>query len=136
MRLVVGLVVVLGLALRLAAAGSAQIGTEPPARILLQRIHAPQSIDEELARLTRDLELSAVQQREVRPLLQAHHDKIGAVLNKNPTATREDLGPQIHALSDETHRAIHALLTDHQCELEDAMVRREWADAEGPRRPR
>jgi ribosome recycling factor len=61
----------------------------------------------------------------VRPLLQAHHDNIQAVLDKNPNASRQELAPQIHAISDETHLKIHALLTDHQKELEKAMQQRE-----------
>ena len=32
---------------------------------------------------------------------------------------------QIHAISAETHRQIHGLLTDHQKELENAMQQRE-----------
>jgi predicted HTH transcriptional regulator len=52
----------------------------------------------------------------VRPLLEEHHDKIQALLDKNPKASRQELGPQIHTISDETHRKIHALLTDHQKE--------------------
>jgi periplasmic protein CpxP/Spy len=95
------------------------------ARQQLQHIHTPQSIDQELARLTKDLELTPEQQRQVRPLLQEHHDEIQALLDKNPTASRQKLGPQIHAISDETHRKIHALLTDHQKELEKAMQQRE-----------
>jgi predicted HTH transcriptional regulator len=98
---------------------------QPSARQQLQHIHAPQSIDQELARLTKDLELTPEQQQQVRPLLQEHHDKIQALLDKNPTASRQQLGPQIHAISDETHRKIHALLTDHQKELEKAMQQRE-----------
>jgi hypothetical protein len=54
-------------------------------------------------------------------LLEQHHDRIQALLDKNPTASREELGPQIHAISDETHREIHALLTDHQKGLERIM---------------
>jgi 6-phosphogluconate dehydrogenase (decarboxylating) len=38
---------------------------------------------------------------------------------------RVELAPQIHAISDETHRKIHSLLTDHQKELEKAMQQRE-----------
>jgi Spy/CpxP family protein refolding chaperone len=90
-----------------------------------QHMHAPQSIDQELAHLTKDLELTSEQQQQVRPLLQEHHDKIQALLDKNPKASRHKLGPQIHAISDETHREIHALLTDHQKELEKAMHPRE-----------
>jgi len=40
---------------------------------------------------------------------------------------------QIHAISDETHRKIHALLTDHQKELEKAMQQREHNGEENRR---
>jgi Spy/CpxP family protein refolding chaperone len=94
---------------------------QTPARQQLQQIHTPQSIDQELAHLTKDLELTAEQQQQVRPLLEQHHDRIQTLLDKNPAASREELGPQIHAISDETHREIHALLTDHQKGLEKTM---------------
>ena len=97
---------------------------QPSARQQLQHIHTPQSIDEKLAQLAKDLELSAEQQKQVRPLLQEHHDRIQALLDKNPKASRQELAPQIHAISDDTHRKIHALLTDHQKELEKAMQHR------------
>ena len=108
-------------------------GQQPSAREQLQHIHTPQSIDQKLASLTKDLELTPEQQRQVRPLLQEHHDKIQAVLDKNPKASRQELGPQIHAISDETHHKIHALLTDHQKELEKAMVQREHHGEENRR---
>jgi hypothetical protein len=107
---------------------------QPSARQQLQHIHSPQSIDQELARLTKDLQLTPEQQQQVRPLLQEHHDKIQALLDKNPTASRQELGPQIHAISDQTHHEIHALLTDHQKELEKAMQQREHKGEEN-RRP-
>jgi hypothetical protein len=107
---------------------------QPSARQQLQRIHTPQSIDQELVRLTKDLELTAEQQQQVRPLLEEHHDKIQAVLDKNPNASPRELGPQIHAISDETHREIHALLSDHQKQLEQAMQQREHQGDES-RRP-
>src|ERR1700688_695661 len=114
-----------GVMLMLGIAGAATAqdngAQQPSARQQLQHIHTPQSIDQELAHLTKDLELTAEQQQQVRPLLEQHHDRIQALLDKNPTASREGLGPQIHAISDETHREIHALLTDHQRELEKAM---------------
>jgi len=97
---------------------------QPSARQQLQRILMPESIDEKLAQLTKDLQLTPEQQKQVRPLLQEHHDKIQALLDKNPKSTRQELGPQIHAISDETHREIHALLTDHQKELEKVMLHR------------
>ena len=62
---------------------------------------------------TKDLELTP-QQQQVRPLLDEHHDRIQALLDKNPTASRQQLA-----------RQIHSLLTDHQKELEKAMQLRE-----------
>jgi DNA anti-recombination protein RmuC len=106
---------------------------QPSARQQLQHIHTPQSIDQELARLTKDLELTSKQQQQVGPLLDEHHDKIQALLDKNPNASRQELGPQIHAISDETHRKIHTLLTDHQKELEKAMQQRKHGDGENRR---
>jgi DNA anti-recombination protein RmuC len=103
------------------------------ARQQLQHIHTPQSIDQELARLTKDLELTPEQQQQVRLLLQEHHDKIQALLDKYPNASRQELGPQIHAISDETHREIHAVLTDHQKELEKMMQQREHNGGENRR---
>jgi periplasmic protein CpxP/Spy len=105
----------------------------PSARQQLQHIHTPQSIDQELVRLTKDLELTPKQQQQVRPLLEEHHDRIQALLDKNPNASRQELGPQIHAISDETHQRIHALLTDHQKELEKAMQQREHNGEENMR---
>ena len=120
---------VYGVMLMLAMAGSAVAQDngvqQPSARQQLQHIHAPQSIDQELARLTKDLELTQKQQEQVKPMLQEHHDRIQALLDKNPAVSRQELAPQIHGISDETHREIHALLTDHQKKLEQAMQQRE-----------
>jgi hypothetical protein len=78
-------------------AGAAQDSgaQQPSAREQLQHIHTPQSIDRELGRLTKDLELTREQQQRVRPLLVEHHDRIQVLLDKNPKASRQELGPQI-----------------------------------------
>jgi hypothetical protein len=130
-----GVMLMLGMAGSVLAQDNAQDkgGLQPSARQQLQHIHTPQSIDQELTRLTKDLELTPKQRQQVRPLLDEHHDKIQALLDKNPTASRQQLGPQIHAISDETHREIHALLTDHQKELEKAMQQREHKGEENRR---
>jgi K+-sensing histidine kinase KdpD len=126
-----GVMLIVGIAaLAVAQENGAQ---KPSAREQLQRIHTPQSMDQELARLTKDMELTPKQQQQVRPLLQEHHDNIQTLLDKNPKASRQELGPQIHAISDETHRKIHALLTDHQKELEKAMKHREHNGEENRR---
>lgn len=106
---------------------------QPSARQQLQHIHGPQSLDQELAHLTKDLELTPEQQHQVRPLLEDHHDRIQSLLDKNPNASRQELAPQIHAISEDTHRAIHAILSDHQKELEKAMQQREHSGEENRR---
>jgi hypothetical protein len=126
-----GVILTFGMAsLALAQDNAAQ----PSARQQLQRIHTPQSIDQELARLTKDLELTPEQRQQVRPLLDEHHNRIQALLDKNPNASRQEFGPQIHAISDQTHQEIHALLNDHQKQLETAMQQREHRGEEN-RRP-
>ena len=125
------LMLTLGMAMPVVAQNSG--AQQPSARQQLQNIHTPESFEQELAHLTKDLELTPAQQQQVWPLLQEHHNKIDALLNKNPNASRQELGPQIHAISDETHRQIHALLTDHQKDLEKTMQQREHNGEENRR---
>jgi protein CpxP len=131
LTLTYGVMLVLGMAG--AAVAQDNGAQQPSARQQLQHTHTPQSIDQELARLTKDLQLTPEQQQQVRPLLEEHHDRIQALLDKNPTASRQELGPQIHAISDETHRKIHVMLTDHQKELEKGMQQREHNGGENRR---
>jgi hypothetical protein len=104
------------------------------ARQELQAIHRPRSIDQELGRLTKDLELTPHQRKRVKILLLEHHNRIQALLDKNPTASRQALGPKIHAISDRTHHEVHALLSARQKRLEAKMVNREH-NGEEYRRP-
>jgi hypothetical protein len=106
---------------------------QPSARQQLQGIHTPQSIDEELARLTKELELTPEQQQRVRHLLEEHQDRIQALLDKNPTASRQELDSKIRSISDETHRDLDALLTDFQKVLEKAMQQRGYNGGEDRR---
>jgi Spy/CpxP family protein refolding chaperone len=124
------------LALGLAGIARAQENTPQPQGPNQGRpgIHGPRSIDQELDHLTKDLELTAKQRKQVRPLLEQHHDKIQALFDNNPKLSRQDLGPQIHAISDETHHQIEALLTEHQKQLAKAMQER-MLNGEESRRP-
>jgi hypothetical protein len=97
-------------------------------------IHGTRSIDQELVHLTKDLELTPDQRKRIRPLLEEHRDRIQALFDKNPGLSREDLGPRIHAISDETHREIEALLNQHQKQLAKAMQER-MHKGEESRRP-
>jgi protein CpxP len=98
-------------------------------------IHGPRSIDQELDHLTKDLELTPNQRKQIKPLLDEHHDRIQALFDKNPGLSRENLGPKIHAISDETHGQIEALLTEHQRQLAKAMQERMRAGEESRRSP-
>jgi hypothetical protein len=89
-----------------------------------QRFHAPRTIDQELDHLTKELELTPAQQKEIRPLLLQHQQQIQTLIDKNPTAPRAALSTQIHGISDQTHHKIDALLTDHQKQLAEAMQAR------------
>ena len=97
-------------------------------------VHGPRSFDQELDHLTKDLELTPKQQNQIRPLLQEHHDRIQALFDNNPGVSRKDLGAQIHAISDQTHREIEAVLTEHQRQLAKAMQER-MQHGEESRRP-
>src|SRR5258708_22764752 len=88
-----------------------QEAQQPSARQQLQHIHTPESIDQKLAQLTKDLALTPEQQQQVPPLLDEHNDRIQALLDKNPKPSRQELAPQIHPISDQTHHKINALLT-------------------------
>jgi hypothetical protein len=67
-----GIMLMLGMAGPVVAQDNGE--QKPSARQQLQHIHTPRSIDQELARLTKDLELTPEQQQQVRPLLEEHHD--------------------------------------------------------------
>jgi septal ring factor EnvC (AmiA/AmiB activator) len=89
-----------------------------------QRIQRTHSIDSELDRLTTTLQLSQQQRSEVKVLLQQHHDRIQALIDRNPSASHESLREPIHSISDDTHRQINALLTDQQLVLAQQMQAR------------
>jgi hypothetical protein len=123
-RPVLSLALGAALALGCLAGTPAPAAAQPAPSLQSPAFHARPSIDQELARLTRDLELTPTQVREIRPLLQKHHDRIQALFERNPALSRQQLFPQIHAISAETHREIGALLTGRQKQLVKAMIER------------
>ncbi len=73
------------------------------------------SVDSALANLTRNLALTSAQSARIRPILQAHHDRIQNILETAPaTLTHEQFMTQVHQISAETHEQINGLLTPHQ----------------------
>lgn len=109
----------------------------PAWRQRMQQNNKPeQSIEQQVARLTKDMELTAEQQTKVRQLAWVHHDKIQKILDTAPpTLTRDDFTTQVHAISAEFHDAVDSLLTPHQLELRKAMVGRLDSGSERRRAP-
>jgi Spy/CpxP family protein refolding chaperone len=80
------------------------------------------SVDQALANLTRNLDLTADQAAKIRPILQAHHDRILAILTSAPASmTHDEFMTQVHAISAETHDRVNALLTPEQLERVKAL---------------
>lgn len=103
----------------------------------LQKNHnAELGIEQQVSRLTRDLELTPAQQDKVRQLAQVHNDRIQQILDSAPpTLTRADFTTQVHAISQQFHDSVNAILAPHQVELMKAMVRRLDSGQENRRAP-
>src|SRR5712671_3473823 len=61
-----------------------------------QGIHGPRSIDQELDHLTKDLELTPKQRKQIRPLLEEHHDKIEALLPEHQKQLAKAMQKRMH----------------------------------------
>jgi hypothetical protein len=88
----------------------------------------PRTIAQEMNHLTKELELTPTEQQKIMPLLLEHRQRIQALFDQHPSTPREALRPQIHAISEDTHHEIEALLTDHQRHLAKAMQARMRSD--------
>jgi hypothetical protein len=86
---------------------------------------ADSSIEQQVRRLTQDLDLTPAQQQKVRQLSRVHNKRIQAILDTAPpTLTREAFTTQVHAISQEYHDSVNAILTPRQLQLMKAMVGR------------
>jgi hypothetical protein len=135
-RLLFGCVAVLG------AAGCAMPAEAAPPQAQAQQAHplqdaadwrermqknhsADRSIEQQVRRLTKDLDLTPEQQDKVRQLSKERNDRIQKILDTAPpTLTHEAFTTQVHAISQEFHDAVNAILTPHELELMKAMVGR------------
>jgi hypothetical protein len=103
----------------------------------MQRGHnADSSTEQQVRRLTADLGLTPVQQEKVRQLSRVHNDRIQKILDTAPpTLTYEDFQTQVHAISQDFHDSVNAILTPRQLELMKAMVGRLDSGTEVRRAP-
>jgi hypothetical protein len=106
-------------------------------RVRMQQNHsADSSVEQQVRRLTQDLGLTAVQQNKVRQLSRVHNERIQAILDTAPpTLTYPDFQTQVHAISQQFHDSVNAILTPHQLDLMKAMVGRLDSGTEARRAP-
>jgi hypothetical protein len=92
----------------------------------MQKNHnAQRSIEQQVQRLTKDLDLGPEQQVKVRQLAKEHNDRIQQILDTAPdTLTYQGFQMQVHAISQNFHNSVNAILTPHQLALMKAMVSR------------
>ena len=143
--LLFGCVAVLGAA----GCGTAQEKAAPPRaqgqaprdaadwRERMQKNHnAEQSVEQQVSRLTKDLDLTPEQQVKVRQLAKEHNDGIQKILDTAPdTLTSQGFQAQVHAISQNFHDSVNAILTPHQLALMKAMVGRLDSGTEQRRAP-
>src|ERR1700739_2371794 len=92
--------------------------------------HRPMDVDSELAHLTKELDLTPDQQKQIRPLLEAHQQK-EQVLHQDQSLSRDELRTKAHAISDETHKQIEVFLTDEQKQKVKEMRKRMHHNVQG-----
>ena len=87
--------------------------------------NADSSVEQQVRRLTSDLDLTPAQQTKVRQLSRWHNDRIQTILDTAPsTLTYQDFQTQVHAISAQYHDSVNAILTPHQLDLMRTMVGR------------
>jgi hypothetical protein len=103
----------------------------------MQKGHnADSSTEQQVRRLTADLGLTPVQQEKVRQLSRVHNDRIQQILDTAPPSlTYEDFQTQVHAISQDFHDSVNAILTPRQLKLMKAMVGRLDSGTEARRAP-
>ncbi len=111
-----------GIALAQDAATTPPEGPPPSG---MHRGHGPMSPDEQLAHMTKALDLSGDQQTQIKPLLAAHQQQV-MQLHEDQSLSREDKHAKMEALNTDTHTKIEAVLNDTQkAKFEKMMARRE-----------
>ncbi len=85
----------------------------PPAGQEMHRGHGPMSTEQQLAHMTKALNLTADQQTQIKPLLDARRQQM-MQMHEDKSLTREDRMTKFKALDDDTHAKIAAVLNDTQ----------------------
>ena len=86
-------------------------------------LKAQADLNQQVARLTRDLELTPEQQAMVMALSKARNERIKAIIQSAPSGERKYMVmAQAHAVETRYHRQVNGLLTPRQLDLAKAML--------------
>ena len=118
------------------AAAQAQDSAPPPAPDQSQqgRGHGRMDPDTQLQHMTQQLDLTADQQSQIKPLLVERQQKLEA-LRDDQSTSQDDRRAKARTISQETHSKIEAILTDQQKQKFAAMqehMRRGGGPNQGP----
>jgi ABC-type uncharacterized transport system ATPase subunit len=83
----------------------------------------PMDPDRMLQRLTRELDLTADQQSQIKPLLVDHQQKVEALV-QDQSVSQQDRHAKMKTLSEDMHSKIAAVLTDQQKQKFESMLQR------------
>ena len=125
----------LGTALCLGLSAGAALAQDAPAGVPPQgapateggmhRGHGPMTTDEQLAHMTKTLNLTSDQQTQIKPLLNGRRQQM-MQMHEDQSLSREDRMTKFKALDDDTHTKIAAVLDDKQkAKFEKMQERRE-----------
>jgi Spy/CpxP family protein refolding chaperone len=91
----------------------------------MHRMRGPMTTEEQLAHMTRALNLTSDQQTQIKPLLDARRQQMMAI-HQDQSLSREDRMGKMKTLDDDTHSKIAAVLNDEQkAKFEKMAERRE-----------
>lgn len=96
--------------------------------------HAPASPEEQLAHMTKALNLTADQQTQIKPMLEDRRQQMMQI-HGDQSATREDRMAKMKTLDDATHSKIAAVLDDKQKAKFQKMAERREEHMEHMQRP-
>jgi protein CpxP len=86
--------------------------------------HGPMSTDQELAHMTKALNLSSDQQTQLKPILQSRQDQLEQI-HQDSSLARPDKMAKMKALDDSSNSQVEAVLNDQQkAKYEKMMARR------------
>jgi Spy/CpxP family protein refolding chaperone len=103
----------------------------------MHRMRGPMSTEEQLAHMTKELNLTSEQQTQIKPLLDGRREQMMQV-HQDQSMSRDDKMAKMKTLDDDTHAKIAAVLNDQQkAKFQQMAEKREqhWNNGQGQGQP-